>query len=319
LAWAAHRRRAAMFAWAATRRLCKIGNIRPSCGIRHMASRAACPRLSGLYAGSTNTPFRHMEPRELQDHVGLSTVDVQQFYSHLATTGLPQDPVYSFRKGTQDRYLFDPSDRTFVHLQPTPFVLDATENATLKDTPREFGEMATSILGLPATQRIYRTMAELVRQNMHLPSLPEAAPDEQRILVSFHFFEIHTNPETQGLADVTPEGVHNDGAEHVMVLLLGRENVQANSARSEIFSMEQAAGPSPGEDSPEFLFGAELKAPGEAFFMADRVVKHAVTPVQPADPSKPARRTVVVCWSRRPTAGDRLVPHPNSSHPVFTM
>merc|ERR1712051_764643 len=221
------------------------------------------------------------------------------------------DPVYSFRKATQDRYLYDPLDRKFVHLNPTPFVLDDTQNAKLKGTPRHFGEVSAEVLTLPAVQRIYQTMAELTRQNMQLPALPAAASDEHRILVSCHIFMIYTEPgaESADFAEPTPEGVHQDGAEHVMVLLLGRENVEADSARSQIFSLKQDIGPSPGEDSPELLFASELKEPGEAIFMADRLVKHSATPVRPADPCKPAWRMVMVAWSRRPTVGDRLDLH----------
>jgi len=229
--------------------------------------------------------------------------------------------VYSFRKATQDRYLYDPSDGQFVHLRPTPFALDDSQNATLKDTPRQFGEVSKDVLALDVVQRIYKNMADLNMQNTQLPSLPEVAPDERRILVSVHFFMIHTEAgsiESADAADVTPEGVHQDGAEHVKVLLLGRENVDAGSARSQIFSLQQGIGPSD-ENSPELLYASELKEPGEAIFMADRLVKHAVSPVRPADPNKPAWRMVMVAWSRRPTDQDCLARHEMSPCPKFSM
>lgn len=292
-----------------------MSSFQASWGMRWTSCSARCPQLSGLY---TNDPWRHMQPGEFEGLVGLPKMGVQQL-CRLAEKGLPQDPVYSFRKATQDRYLYDPLDRKFVHLNPTPFVLDDTQNAKLKGTPRHFGEVSAEVLTLPAVQRIYQTMAELTRQNMQLPALPAAASDEHRILVSCHIFMIYTEPgaESADFAEPTPEGVHQDGAEHVMVLLLGRENVEADSARSQIFSLKQDIGPSPGEDSPELLFASELKEPGEAIFMADRLVKHAVTPVRPADPCKPAWRMVMVAWSRRPTVGDRLALHESSPCPTF--
>lgn len=86
----------------------------------------------------------------------------------------------------------------------------------------------------------------------------------------------------------TPEGMHRDGVDHVLVLLIGRQNVQ--SGETSIHDLQSRA-----------LGSFTLTEPLDAALVDDRRVMHGVTPVEPVDPEQPGFRDVLVVTFRRPT------------------
>ena len=84
----------------------------------------------------------------------------------------------------------------------------------------------------------------------------------------------------------TPEGVHRDGVDYVLVLLVERHNIAS------------------GTTTVHRLDGLELGAftlttPLDAALLDDSKVAHGVTPIEPVDPSQPAYRDVLVAtWKR---------------------
>lgn len=94
-----------------------------------------------------------------------------------------------------------------------------------------------------------------------------------------HQFRIEAGTNMQGLP--TPEGIHRDGVDFVLVLLVKRENIKAGTTTL------HAPG---GLKLAEFT----LTEPGDAVWLDDHRLFHGVTPVQAADPTKPAYRDVLV-------------------------
>jgi hypothetical protein len=252
---------------------------------------------------SVARPFIHMNSTEVQRKLGVSPADCQNLKRYW--DAIPADPVYSFRKSTQERFLFDQADGSLKHLQAAPFVLDANENSLLEDTPRQFGSSPAGFLETSVCQSIVHSLVRTTCQHPELPALSQDAARDSRVLVSVHQFRISYDPMCKESANVTPEGVHQDGAEHVVIMMMGSENKAPSSALSRIYPLSQPLGaPQPSDPT---LLDAELQ-PGEVLFVADRLVKHDVTPLLPADWNKPASRDVIVAWSRRPVASDDLVP-----------
>ena len=102
--------------------------------------------------------------------------------------------------------------------------------------------------------------------------------------IEAHQFRIEARAGEAGRP--TPEGMHRDGVDHVLVLLVRRENVRS------------------GETSTHDLAGAKLGSftltePLDAALVDDNRVFHGVTPVEPVDPAKPAFRDVLVVTFRR--------------------
>ena len=88
------------------------------------------------------------------------------------------------------------------------------------------------------------------------------------------------------IARPTPEGMHRDGVDHVLVLLIGRRNVRS------------------GETSVHDLTGRTLGSftltePLDAALVEDRRVMHGVTPVEPMDPASVGYRDVLVVTFKR--------------------
>ena len=101
--------------------------------------------------------------------------------------------------------------------------------------------------------------------------------------VECHQFRIEARPDAAGKP--TPEGVHRDGVDFVLVLLVNRVNI--------------ASGTTTVHDLDGKLLGSfTLTDPLDSALVHDTRVKHGVTEVRPIDPSKPAYRDVLVVTLR---------------------
>lgn len=84
----------------------------------------------------------------------------------------------------------------------------------------------------------------------------------------------------------TPEGMHRDGVDYVLVLLVRRCNIDSGTTM-----IGTAAG--------GFFSSFTLTEPFDAALVDDHRVFHGVTPVEPLDPELPAYRDVLVVTFRR--------------------
>jgi hypothetical protein len=87
----------------------------------------------------------------------------------------------------------------------------------------------------------------------------------------------------------TPEGLHRDGVDYVLVLLVSRRNIA--SGVTGIHGLD-------GTPLGQFT----LTEPFDAALVDDSRVAHGVTPVEPIDPSQLAYRDVLVVTFRRADA-----------------
>jgi hypothetical protein len=97
--------------------------------------------------------------------------------------------------------------------------------------------------------------------------------------IEVHQFRIEARRGEQG--QPTPEGLHRDGVDFVLVLLVDRTNIA--SGMTTIHALD-------GTPLGHFT----LTSPLDAALVDDTRVAHGVTPVQPLDPSLPAHRDVLV-------------------------
>ncbi len=101
--------------------------------------------------------------------------------------------------------------------------------------------------------------------------------------VEVHQFRIEARAGQPG--QPTPEGMHRDGVDWVLVLLVGRQNVASGETR--IADL-------PGNPLGSFT----LTDPMDAAWVDDNRVKHGVTAIEPLDPTQPAYRDVLVVTFR---------------------
>jgi hypothetical protein len=111
---------------------------------------------------------------------------------------------------------------------------------------------------------------------------PAVRPDSWH--VETHQFRIEARPDVAGKP--TPEGMHRDGVDWVLVLLVRRENIDSGMTTI--------------HDLGKTLLGSfTLTDPLDAALVDDNRVYHGVTPVAPLDPARPAYRDVLVVTFRR--------------------
>lgn len=102
--------------------------------------------------------------------------------------------------------------------------------------------------------------------------------------VEIHQFRIEARPGQEGRP--TPEGMHRDGVDWVLVLLVSRVNISSG---------ETSIGDLAGRPLGSFT----LTDPLDAAVTDDNRVCHGVTPVAPLDPARPGHRDVLVVTFRR--------------------
>jgi hypothetical protein len=143
---------------------------------------------------------------------------------------------------------------------------------------RRFEPVTEAVAHHPALTAILRTCHSL---------FDRLTPDELRPEawhVEIHQFRIETRPGQEGRP--TPEGMHRDGVDWVLVLMVRRENVA--SGETTIYDLVRRP-----------LGSFTLTAPLDSALVDDSRVYHGVTPVVPLDPAGPAYRDVLVVTFRR--------------------
>ncbi|MBO6936743.1 MAG: 2OG-Fe dioxygenase family protein [Deltaproteobacteria bacterium] len=101
--------------------------------------------------------------------------------------------------------------------------------------------------------------------------------------VEVHQFRIEARLGKDGAP--TPEGMHRDGVDHVLVLMIQRVNIRKGT--TSIHAPDRTK-----------LGSFTLAHPFDAALVDDQRALHAVTPVEAVDPSQPAFRDVLVATYR---------------------
>jgi len=177
-----------------------------------------------------------------------------------------------YRRRRHATYLADPF--SIVRVRHQPHYQDRAYNPLNGGVARWFEPISPEVGAGPTMSAVLKFARGL---------FGELAPFGTRWHVEVHQFRIEARRGEPGLP--TPEGVHRDGVDYAMVLLVGRENI----ARGET-TIHSADGRS--------LGGFTLADAFDAALLDDRRVAHGVTPVEPIDPAAPAHRDVLVVTFR---------------------
>lgn len=116
----------------------------------------------------------------------------------------------------------------------------------------------------------------------------ELAPDTAQWHIEVHQFRIEAKPGEPG--EPTPEGVHRDGVDYVLVLLVDRVNIASGTT-----TIHTADG--------RLLGSFTLTQALDSALVDDARVFHGVTPVTPLDSAMASHRDVLVVTFRR--SGER--------------
>ena len=133
---------------------------------------------------------------------------------------------------------------------------------------REFEPFQKSTIENPVLNTLTQCVAEQISFNQ-----------EREWRVQAHQFRIVASADEAG--NPTPEGIHRDGADFILIMVLERNNITGGV--NHIYDEDQ-----------RLVFGSVLTEQGDALVLNDRMVWHGVSEVYPIDDSKPAYRDVLV-------------------------
>lgn len=102
---------------------------------------------------------------------------------------------------------------------------------------------------------------------------------EKKWRVQAHQFRIVASTDEVG--NPTPEGIHRDGADFILIMVLERHNITGGV--NHIY-----------DENQRLVFGSVLTEQGDAVLLNDQIVWHGVSEVYPIDNTKPAYRDVLV-------------------------
>jgi hypothetical protein len=156
----------------------------------------------------------------------------------------------------------------FTRLPRQPHWQSRDYNPLNGDVQRWFDPVQPATIALPATQAILAFCAN---------SFDGPATGDWH--VEMHQFRIEAKPGRQGRP--TPEGMHRDGVDHVLVMLIERRNVREGVTR---------IGAQDGTPLGEFT----LTDPADTMLIDDRRILHGVTEIHAVDPALPAWRDALV-------------------------
>ncbi len=179
-----------------------------------------------------------------------------------------------YRKRRHAAFGMMPGADTITRKPHQPHYQSRDYNTMNGGIERWFQPVLPAIGAGPSMIAALRTCRDLFDRFIHVPVWH----------IETHQFRIEARPGEAG--QPTPEGMHRDGVDAVLVLLVRRENVRR------------------GETSVHDLAGTRLGSftltePLDAAVVDDHRVFHGVTPVEPVDPSRPAFRDVLVATFRR--------------------
>jgi hypothetical protein len=164
------------------------------------------------------------------------------------------------------RFLSFRVDDAIERLPHAPHYQERVFNALNGGVPRWYAPIRESVVHSAPFEAYVRTFVALTGAKG--PQLLEA-----------HQFRIAAGDTALGLP--TPEGLHRDGRDWVLIALIGRQNAAGGTSCIHDLSGHP-------------LLKVALTTAGEALLLDDRRVQHAVTPVTPAAPETAALRDVLV-------------------------
>lgn len=171
----------------------------------------------------------------------------------------------------------------FALKPPRPHFQTRENNPLNGGVARHFEPVREAIAFHPMNRALVATCRDLFAA-----ATPGAAPAAWH--AEMHQFRIEARPGESG--QPTPEGLHRDGVDWVLVLMVRRENVA--EGRSTI--ADAARRP---------LRTETLSEPFDASLVDDRRVFHGVSPIEARDPARPAFRDVLVITFRAEDETDR--------------
>ncbi|MCO8052196.1 2OG-Fe dioxygenase family protein [Proteus penneri] len=215
---------------------------------------------------------------------------------------LAQDPTLSFRHTRTGRYLFDNDIETISRLEYQPFVLTEEDGFIREDS----GAQRHFIRALDdrwqsntAYQALLKLKMLLIQGNAFTPRHLTDQQSPKSISTVFHL-RLIAQPDS--LSELSIEGVHKDGVDHTMIVMMNKHNVKDNTGALRVHSPQEAIGTPWQKINPENVLYEHNNAQYlDVLLIADNELNHSGTPIFTHDNKNQAYQDFMVLLSRYPT------------------
>jgi hypothetical protein len=248
--------------------------------------------------------------------LGASEEDVARLGT--VSNALKDDPTIPFRKTRNCRFCFDLDTKSVRRLEFQPFMLSEDEDFVRHDSGqvRRFDEIDNDIQLNSVFQALLVFKAMMVN-GISIKARPKLEYDTNKWILTLFNTRTLTTPELLG--EPALEGVHCDGVDHTMTMLLGSTNMAPNAAATFVHSMDETTGIKLREATQHKILGrvqhSELL---DTVMIMDHERKHSLSAIYPEDKTKGAERDMLILFTRRPYTEnhvaaqfDSLKPHPD--------
>lgn len=234
---------------------------------------------------------------------------------------LAQDPTLSFRHSRTGRYLFDNNIETISRLEYQPFVLTEEDGFIREDSgaQRHFRALDDRWQSNTAYQALLKLKMLLIQGNTFTPRHLTDQNSPKSISTVFHL-RLIAQPDS--LSELSIEGVHKDGVDHTMIVMMNKNNVKDNTGALRVHSPKEAIGTPWQEINPENVLYEHNNAQYlDVLLIADNELNHSGTPIFTHDNKNQAYQDFIVLLSRYPTVDS----HPShrfdsmNSHPDLPL
>ena len=234
---------------------------------------------------------------------------------------LAQDPTLSFRHSRTGRYLFDNDIATISRLEYQPFVLTEEDGFIREDSgaQRHFRALDDRWQSNTAYQALLKLKMLLIQGNTFTPRHLTDQNSPKSISTVFHL-RLIAQPDS--LSELSIEGVHKDGVDHTMIVMMNKNNVKDNTGALRVHSPKEAIGTPWQEINPENVLYEHSNAQYlDVLLIADNELNHSGTPIFTHDNKNQAYQDFIVLLSRYPTVDS----HPShkfdsmNSHPDLPL
>ncbi|WP_337239877.1 2OG-Fe dioxygenase family protein [Proteus faecis] len=234
---------------------------------------------------------------------------------------LAQDPTLSFRHTRTGRYLFDNDIETISRLEYQPFVLTEEDGFIREDSgaQRHFRALDDRWQSNTAYQALLKLKMLLIQGNTFTPRHLTDQNSPKSISTVFHL-RLIAQPDS--LSELSIEGVHKDGVDHTMIVMMNKNNVKDNTGALRVHSPKEAIGTPWQNITPENVLYEHNNAQYlDILLIADNELNHSGTPIFTHDNKNQAYQDFIVLLSRYPTVDS----HPShkfdsmNSHPDLPL
>lgn len=232
---------------------------------------------------------------------------------------LTLDPTLPFRKSVNGRYLFDYETDTIRRLEFQPFALSVEEDFDRYDSGvlRRFNELENNIQHNTVIQALLIFKSIMVH-GMEIANRPKMDYSSESNILTL--FAVRTTTDENILGEPALEGIHADGVDHTMTVLLAHKNMRHDSAATFMHAMDEKTGIPLNSSKPENIRARVQHTKFlDTLMIVDHENKHSLSPVYQDDTTQEATRDMLIAFTRKPCDKDHISGKIDSQRPHLDL